>query len=548
MTRKIFISIIAVATVVFGAALMLIMGVLHGYYYDQYTAQLKNDAIYISEGMKISGEAYLESISRDSNNRITLLDEKGDVLYDSEVDASTLQNHRERQEINEAIILSEGTSERYSETLSVKTFYYAMLLDDGNILRVSNSTYTTTTLIKNILQPLIFVVLLAIILSLFLAFRLAKRIVMPINMIDLENPGSQNEYEELAPLLARISVQNRQIRKQIEELNRKRQEFSVITENMNEGLIVINNMTNILSCNQSAADILGISEPQTDRSIFVLNRSEPFRNAAEGALAGERSENELVLNSRTYHIIANPVMRKGKIEGAVIFLLDVTEKNERDNFRREFTANVSHELKTPLTSISGYAQIIKDGIAKEEDIVPFAGKIYNEAARLVSLINDIIKLSQMDEGLIKEEQVYVDLRDIAKAVAERLAGEAANRNIDITVDGESATIRGIHYMIDEMIFNIVDNAIKYNREGGSITIKVFDGPASIVVEDTGVGIPVAERERIFERFYRVDKSHSKDIGGTGLGLSIVKHFAAYHNADIKLESQENQGTTVTLTF
>ncbi len=547
MTRKIFTSIFAVAIAVMAASFFLIMGVLQDYYYEEHAAQLKNDAVYISRGIETQGQSYLDRIER-NGNRITIVGDDGKVLYDNEANPSAMPNHADREEVKEALAAGSGTSERYSDTLAVKTFYYAVLLDDGSVLRVSNSSFTTAALLKNILWPTLFVVLFAILLSLLLASRLSRRIVLPINHIDLEHPGDQNEYEELTPLLARISAQNKQIHRQIEQMTEKQEEFSVITENMNEGLIVIDKKAGIVSCNQSAADILEVEKPAMYTSVFALNRKEAFRTAAETALAGHRDEQELSLQGRIYQLIANPVLRDGQVAGAVLFILDVTEKEQRDHFRREFTANVSHELKTPLTSISGYAEIIRDGIAKDEDVKPFAGKIYDEAARLVTLVNDILKLARFDEGLIEEEKVDVDLYALAESVMRRLTEEAAKRAISIRVEGERAVVSGIPYMLDEMLFNLIENAVKYNKDGGSVAIIVSADPVQVVVRDSGIGIPAYERSRIFERFYRVDKSHSKGVGGTGLGLSIVKHSAAYHGAAITLESSEGEGTAVAVTF
>lgn len=547
MTRKIFTSICVVAVAVMMASFLLIMGVLHEYYYKEHAEQLTNDVLYIKQGLELEGPAYLERVER-SDNRITLIAADGKVLYDNEADPASMPNHSDREEVKDALAMGSGTSERYSETLSVKTFYYAVRLDDGTVLRISNSSFTTAALLKSILWPIVFVTLFAILLSLLLASRLARRIVLPINRIDLENPGEQYEYEELAPLLARISHQNKQIHRQIREMTEKQEEFSVITENMNEGLIVIDKKANIVSCNQSAADILEVEKPPMYTSVFALNRKEAFRSAAETALAGHRDEQALVLRNRTYQVIANPVEHDGQVVGAVMLVLDVTEKEQRDHFRREFTANVSHELKTPLTAISGYAEIIRDGIAKDEDVKPFAGKIYDEAARLVDLVKDILKLSRFDEGLIEEEKIGIDLYALAENIARRLAEEAAKREVSVRVEGESAVVSGIPYMLDEMLFNLMENAVKYNKQGGNVTVIVSTDPTRVIVRDTGIGIPVEERNRIFERFYRVDKSHSKGIAGTGLGLSIVKHSAAYHGAAVTLESEEGEGTTVTVTF
>lgn len=403
-----------------------------------------------------------------------------------------------------------------------------------------------------IVQPVIIVLLIALLLSVFLAARLAKSVVRPINSIDLEHPEDTDTYEELTPLLSRLSSQNIQIKKQIKELNRRQLEFTTITENMSEGLLVIGNKTELLSYNASAMRLLGsdFSHKYKD-SVFALNRSETFRRVVTVALSGKHSEEMLYSGGRCYQIIANPVSDTNKIRGAVILILDVTEREERESLRREFTANVSHELKTPLTSISGFAEIIRNGLVKSEDVPNFASNIYDEAQRLITLVGDIIKLSRLDENEIVLDNEEIDLYDLCTDIFERLSAASAKKGITVNITGQRRTVTSPRAIVDEMIYNLVDNAVKYNKENGCIDLFVTSDAQNnpvLRVSDTGIGIPATDRERVFERFYRVNKSHSKEIGGTGLGLSIVKHAATFLGATIDLQSEVDVGTTVTVTF
>ncbi len=550
MTKRIFRSISLVAFTVLAASLVLIMWVLYDYFTDAYLKEVRNEATYISEGVRLNGMSYLQSLSS-PNNRITWVDKDGTVLYDSTVDAATLDNHLDREEIAEALETGVGESSRTSRTLSEHTLNYALRLEDGTVLRLSNTRYTVLVLALGMLPPLLLIIVLAVILSLVLASKLSRSIVRPINELDFENPEQLDTYEELTPLLRRLAMQQRQIRRQMDELRHKQQEFAAITENMHEGFLVIDPRTNVLLYNSGALNMLDTTAPAEGESVLTLNRSEQFRSAVSMALAGKPSERIMPHNDRLYQLIANPVMQDNEIAGAVLLIVDVTERQQREQFRREFSANVSHELKTPLTSISGFAEIMKNGIVRPEDTQRFAGNIYNEAQRLIALIGDVIELSRLDEsedGTLTMEDV--DLAVLTEDVVGRLQGEADARGLTIRTDCEPAVIHGAKRVLDEIVYNLCDNAIRYNREHGSVTVTVKNTAESVVlsVADTGIGIPFADRDRVFERFYRVDKSHSRESGGTGLGLSIVKHGAAYHHATISLESEVNVGTTITVRF
>lgn len=551
MTKRIFQSIFIVALAVLVASLVFIMGMLYEYFFDQYKTQLKHEAIYVAQGIEMEGLSYLQELQEHgTGNRITWIDADGTVLYDTWTDVSTMENHLDREEVQEALESGTGDSFRYSETAEQTTVYYAVKLTAGSVLRISTAQSSVWSLLIGVLQPVIIVVLLALLLSFLLASRVAKQVVKPLNAIDLEHPETVETYEELNPMLQKIAKQNQQIRAQMDELERRQQEFETITENMSEGLLVVDLHTDVLSYNASAKRLLGIGKVEERQSVLTLNRSENFRKTLDLALAGQHNEQNMWLDGRLYQLIANPVYDEAAVIGAVILILDITEREEREQLRREFTANVSHELKTPLTSISGFAEIIQNGIAKPGDVQRFAGNIYEESQRLITLLGDIIRLSQLDENTAPVEQEEVELLGIVDAVMERLQPLAEKRNITFTVQGEPMKIKGVFHILDEMIFNLCDNAIKYNREGGKVDLRLEKTEQQVIfsVKDTGIGIPAGEQARVFERFYRVDKSHSKEIGGTGLGLSIVKHGALYHNATVSLESELGKGTKIIISF
>ena len=548
MTARIFRSIFLVATAVLLACFILIFGMLYEHLGQQIQAELQTEAIYIAQGLAQSGMEYFNGLR--GTNRITWVAADGTVLYDSDSEAAAMENHADREEIQEALTGGSGESTRYSTTFDERRIYFATRLSDGTVLRVSSAQHSVWVLIMGLLSPVIMIFVLAAILSGVLASALSKRILRPVNAIDLEHPEQSEVYEELSPLLSKIYNQNRVIDSQIEELQRKQAEFTAITENMSEGFLVIDDHTDLLSYNSGALRLLGAEAGLSRRSVLALNRSEGFRKAVELSLSGEHCEQLFEREGRYLQIIANPVYHEEHVAGAGLVILDITEKHARESMRREFTANVSHELKTPLTSISGTAEIIKNGFVKPEDIPHFAGNIYDEAQRLITLIGDIMRLSQLDEDSVPFEKGPVDLYELASSVLCRLEAAAGKRGISLTLSGEHATVNGVSQVLDEMVFNLCDNAVKYSRENGHVRVFVSEenGHVALRVEDDGIGIPAADQARVFERFYRVDKSHSKEIGGTGLGLSIVKHGAAFHNARVALESELGKGTTVTVTF
>ena len=546
MKKQIFRAILSVALSVLLASLVLIVGVLHGYFQDRVLEELSQSTAYVARAVENEGIAYLESGAfRDS--RITWVDRDGTVLYDNREDPAAMENHAGREEIREAMLLGHGTAVRQSATLAQKTVYYALRLQDGSVLRLAETQYSVWMLVLQALQPVALVMVLAFCLALWLAGRLSNRLVAPINAIDLAAPGEELDYEELAPLVGRIRSQNREISRRMEELRRQQEEFRAITEHMSEGLLVIDRETRVLSHNGAALRLLGATEP-AEASVLTLNRESGFRRCVEEALAGRRCEELLERGDTCCRVFANPVEQDGERAGAVLILLDVTEKERRETLRREFTANVSHELKTPLTSILGTAEILENGLVKTEDVSHFAGNIHREAQRLIGLVNDIIKLSRLDEGGPAGQWETVSLRGVAEGVLDQLTLAAERKQVTLSLEGDCGPVRGVPQIVEEIIYNLCDNAVAYNKPGGSVTVTLSacEEGERVTVADTGIGIPPEDRARVFERFYRVDKSHSG--GGTGLGLSIVKHGAAYLGARVELESEPGRGCTFTLIF
>ena len=516
-------------------------------------SQLRQESLLVSAGMEQENDdeqSYLNRLSGSVVDRVTWIDADGTVLFDNYADTSTMDNHLDRREVADAIENGTGFASRYSGTLSVKTEYYARKLEDGTILRIAVDHTSVFQLLYRLLLPLIGVLGLLIFLAAVLSGRIAKQAVRPINDIDLDHVEDTEPYEELSPLLTKISSQSRRIEEQVEQLQRQRREFEAITENMSEGFLIVDSHTNLLSYNSSAKRMLGVENLPEHETVLAINRSSGFRGVLEKALAGRHSQTVFQYKERQYQFLANPVRQHGQIVGAVILLMDVTERMEQEAMRREFTANVSHELKTPLTSISGYAEIIEAGIVKEEDISRFAGKIHEEAMRLLTLVNDILKISRLDEDVDLPEKESVDLYSLSEQILSRLQQQAEKRDIHMELSGDHESVLGQRQVLDDMVFNLCDNAIKYNKEQGSLAVRIQKTEEGIClsVQDTGVGIPYEHRDRIFERFYRVEKSHSKELGGTGLGLSIVKHGAQLHDAQIRVNSTVGQGTTITLIF
>lgn len=547
MTKRIFRSIMLVSALVLVIGLGFIMGILYHYFGSQIEKELKSETAYLAISVENMGLSALDKLPAESA-RVTLIDEDGTVLFDNKADAAGMENHADRQEVIAAKLKGTGKATRQSDTLAEKTIYYAKQLTNGQILRVSSTQYTVAALIGELVQPMLYVLLMMVVLSALFAARISKKIVSPINDLDLEEPERTEAYDEISPLLTKINKQQRTILKQLADARRQQQEFSIITENMSEGLLVIDAQTDLLSYNSSALRLLDAAETQAHTSVLSLNRSEPFQQAVDAVLSGRHTSSNLQIGDSFCQVIANPVLRDKEVTGAVLLLVDITEKIQRENLRREFTANVSHELKTPLTSISGFAEIIQDGFVKPEDIKKFAGKIFVEAQRLIALVGDVIKISQLDEGCLPYQKEETDLYVLAKDTLERLRDPAKRRQVSLFLEGEHAVLATTQPILEEVLYNLCDNAIKYNHPNGKVTVTVLNGKntVSISVADTGIGIPSADQARVFERFYRVDKSHSKEIGGTGLGLSIVKHGAAYLGAKVELDSQLDKGSVFRL--
>nr|WP_297885675.1 ATP-binding protein [uncultured Blautia sp.] len=549
MTKKIFKSTVLVSASVLILGIAFVMGILYQYFGKQLNSELEKEAQYLSYGIEAQGQEFLEQI-KNTDSRITYMDETGTVLFDNEADPSEMENHENREEVQEALSKGRGSAVRMSDTLSQNTVYYALRLSDNSVIRVSSTQYSVFALILQLVQPTLCIIFVMLILAGIFASRIAGKIVEPINELNLEKPEENEAYEEVAPLLSKINRQNRQIRTQLEEARRSQEEFSIITENMQEGLLVIDPYTMILSGNSSAWKIFQVSQSLVGQSVYSLDRDEEFRKVIEEVLAGKHGNTLLRLDQEFVQLIANPVEREGKTVGAVLLLMNETEKVQRENLRREFSANVSHELKTPLTSISGFAEIIQDGFVKEEDIKKFAGRIYREAQRLIRLVEDTIKISQLDEGENPYEWENTDLYLIAKNVCSNLKEIAEKKDVHLYIDGERMVCRTVRPILEEVLYNLCDNGIKYNKQNGTVTISLIDlgDDIQIAVEDNGIGIPREDRNRVFERFYRVDKSHSKEIGGTGLGLSIVKHGVGFLGGTLGMISEENKGTRITITL
>lgn len=552
MTRKIFQSMIAVVVSVLLLSLALITGVLYEHFESAMLDQMRTTASFVEQGVKEDGMKYLDEMSS-SQCRITWIEADGTVKFDNRSDPSTMENHADRAEVKEALENESGTSIRRSSTLSEHTLYYAKRMQDGTVLRLAMSQRSVLFLMGGMILPVVFIFLAACALAGVLSYRVSKKIVKPLGSIDLQHPEQVETYDELSPFLQRIAAQNREIRSQMEEIRKQQQEFSMITENMSEGLFVVDRNYQILSYNRSAVRIFGMAPESVPENLLAVNRSEGFRSVVDSALKGRHAQENLELDGRVYQIIASPVCQQEDaldLVGAVILTLDVTEKEAQEQYRREFTANVSHELKTPLTSISGIAEIIRNGIVRPEDIPHFAGKIYDESQRLITLIGDIIKLSRLDENQVPMERESVDLLETARDVVQQLASVARKNGVTLVTNGSHGVVNGVRQVLGEMVYNLCENAVKYNRPGGRVWVDVRQAAdhVELCVKDTGIGIPAAEQGRIFERFYRVDKSHSKAVGGTGLGLSIVKHGAALHHAAIHVDSEPGEGTAITLTF
>ena len=548
MTKRIFRATLLVGVAVLIASLTLVMGALYGYFGRVQESQLRDELSLAAVGVEQNGMDYLRKLESDQY-RITWLRADGAVLYDTRADAESMENHAQRQEVQQALATGEGESSRYSDTLLQKTVYYAKRLPDGTVLRLSAIRVTTGVLVLNMLQPILLVLAAALILSGVLASRLARRITEPLNRLDLEHPLENDTYEELAPLLRRMEHQRRQIDRQMDELRRRSEEFEQITGSMSEGLVLLDEAGVILSINPAARRLLDAAENCVGQDLLTVDRDVALSDALRQAAEQGHSEFRGQRNGREYQFDVTRIQSEGRTAGTVLLVFDVTERAFAERNRREFTANVSHELKTPLQGIIGSAELLENGLVKQEDVPRFIGHIRSEAQRLVTLIGDIIRLSQLDEGEPMPAEP-VELLALAREAAESLQSAAAARNVTITVEGEPVELTGVRRLLYEIVFNLCDNAIKYNTDGGRVQVTVTkeNETAAVTVRDTGIGIPPDQQDRVFERFYRVDKSHSKASGGTGLGLSIVKHAVQYHHGAIHLQSEVGKGTEIRVTF
>ena len=550
MSKRIFKAMMAVTLTTLLVCMALFIAILFPYFETQLSDELRNELEYLAPNVERDGLGYLERLG-DGQNRLTLIDADGTVLFDSDADPAQMENHADRPEVIQAIAEGAGESSRYSETLTEKTINCAILLENGQVLRISSTQYSSMALLASLTPSLLLVLIFAALVAVTIAYKLSQRLTKPLNEIDLEHPQvNQAPYEELKPLLRRLHHQNRQIREQIQQLQAQKRQFTAITDNMREGFLVLDADGLVLSYNSSATRLLQPEKPLDGHNIRDLTDEPDFLESLHGAQEGEHVESLVPLHGRICQLFANPVYQESTLTGIVLVLLDVTEQQEREGLRREFSANVSHELKTPLTSIAGIAEIMKSGMIAPADVPHFAGKIYDESQRLIQLVRDIIRISQLDENNIHDTPVPVELKKCAARNLSLLESAADAADVTLLLEGEEAVIQAVPAILDEMVYNLCENAVKYNRPGGSVTVTVRSDAAHVTLEvaDTGIGIAPEHHSRVFERFYRVDKSHSKQTGGTGLGLSIVKHGAAFHHAQVELESALDKGTTVRIIF
>ena len=550
MSKRIFKAMMAVTLTTLLVCMALFIAILFPYFETQLSDELRNELEYLAPNVERDGLGYLERLG-DGQNRLTLIDADGTVLFDSDADPAQMENHADRPEVIQAIAEGAGESSRYSETLTEKTINCAILLENGQVLRISSTQYSSMALLASLTPSLLLVLIFAALVAVTIAYKLSQRLTKPLNEIDLEHPQvNQAPYDELKPLLRRLHHQNRQIREQIQQLQAQKRQFTAITDNMREGFLVLDADGLVLSYNSSATRLLQPEKPLDGHNIRDLTDEPDFLESLHGAQEGEHVESLVPLHGRICQLFANPVYQESTLTGIVLVLLDVTEQQEREGLRREFSANVSHELKTPLTSIAGIAEIMKSGMIAPADVPHFAGKIYDESQRLIQLVRDIIRISQLDENNIHDTPVPVELKKCAARNLSLLESAADAADVTLLLEGEEAVIQAVPAILDEMVYNLCENAVKYNRPGGSVTVTVRSDAAHVTLEvaDTGIGIAPEHHSRVFERFYRVDKSHSKEIGGTGLGLSIVKHGAAFHHAQVELESALDKGTIVRIIF
>ena len=550
MTKRIFRAILTVALSVLAAALVMILGALYSHFANVQFSQLREETALAAHAVENEGLAYFDGLDSGTNCRITWIAADGSVLYDNRSDSGAMVNHLERAEVQSALKTGYGESSRYSDTLLTRYLYTAQRLADGTVLRLAATQSSVWNLLLGMSWFIVVVLGGAIVVSSVLADRLAREIVRPINDLNLDDPLANGDYEEIAPLLRRLEAQQRQLRAQERELLQKQKQFHTVTRSLSEGLVLVDSSGTILSINPAAARLLEVTPHCLGADFSAANRNEAVSALLDQALSGQKAEQTVTLAAGTYLAAASPVTSDGVVSGVVLLLFDVTQKRQAEQFRREFTANVSHELKTPLHAISGYAELMKSGMVPQTDMTAFAGKIYGEAQRMIRLVEDILRLSRLDEGAAGMRWEELDLYDAAQSAVRSLSAAAELGGISLGVEGGPTVISAVPQLVSGILFNLTDNAVKYNRPGGSVSLRIEDGGAEAVltVADTGIGIPEEHRERIFERFYRVDKSHSKEVGGTGLGLSIVKHAALILGAQIALDSTLGGGTTITVRF
>ena len=549
MTKRVFRSIFLASLAVLLATLALILGALYTYFSDVQAEQLRLQTALVAHALETEGVSYFDDLDT-SDRRITWIAADGTVLYDSRSDSGVMENHLEREEVKAALATGSGTSFRYSDTLMERYIYTAQRLSDGTVLRLSAAQNTVPHLVLGVVKPIILVIGIAVALSALLAGQLTKNIVAPLNELNLDDPMSNREYVEIQPLLRRLDSQQVQLRAQSQELRQKQKEFNTVTRSLSEGLVLMNSSGTVLSINPAATRLLEITPNCLGADFGVANRNAAISALVEKALTGEKAEENVALTGGEYLAAASPVRSDGAVFGVVLLLFDVTQKQKAEALRREFTANVSHELKTPLHAISGYAELMKDGLVPPEDTRHFAEKIYSEAQRMIDLVEDTLRLSRLDEGAADMQWASIDLYETAKSAMQELTAPAELKNVSIRLEGTKTVIQGIPQLVSGIVFNLMDNAVKYNKDGGLVIVRLGEekGQAVLTVTDTGIGISPEHQERVFERFYRVDKSHSKEIGGTGLGLSIVKHAALILGAAIELDSTVGKGTIVTVRF
>ena len=549
MTKRVFRSIFLASLAVLLATLALILGALYTYFSDVQLGQLRLQTTLIAQALENEGLSFFDGLDT-SDCRVTWIAADGTVLYDNRSDSGEMENHLQREEVKSALATGSGTSFRYSDTLMQRYIYTARRLEDGTVLRLSAAQNTVPNLVLGMAKPIFLVIAIAVALSALLAGRLTKNIVEPINELNLDDPLSNREYSEIQPLLRRLDSQQNQLRAQSQELRQKKKEFNTVIRSLSEGLVLLSSDGTVLSINPAATRLLEVTPNCLGADFGVANRNAEISALVEKALTGEKAEQNVALSGGEYLAAASPVKSDGAVFGVVLLLFDVTQKQKAETLRREFTANVSHELKTPLHAISGYAELMKDGLVPPKDTQQFALKIYTEAQRMISLVEDTLRLSRLDEGAADMQWTKVDLYETAKSAVQELTGPAELKNVSIRLEGEKNVIEGIPQLVSGIVFNLMDNAVKYNKDGGLVIVRISrEGEQAVLtVADTGIGISPEHQERVFERFYRVDKSHSKEIGGTGLGLSIVKHAALILGAAIELDSTVGKGTIITVRF